>query len=118
MTKRTMSKKESYLQKKVLKKLKTEVGGFWTNIHGGPFQRKGLPDIIGTVEGYFIAIELKVGNNEPTEIQEETLRRIKEEGKAFAFWSTDADRVIRRVKKYIERRKKAESRKHGKRNRA
>jgi len=60
--------KESQYQKKVLRKLRAR-GGFWINVHGGPYQMAGLPDIIGCRDGQFYGIELKVGDNKPSDRQ-------------------------------------------------
>ena len=36
------------------------IGGWWLNFHGGdPFMPRGLPDIIGCLNGRFIALEAK-----------------------------------------------------------
>lgn len=65
-------KPESRLQKKIQGALK---GAFprslFFKIWGGPFQVKGLPDLIGFVDGRFIAIEVKMPNKNLTLYQEE-----------------------------------------------
>lgn len=42
--------------------------------------RRGMPDIIGCVSGTFVAIELKVGGNTATPLQEVYLDRISSAG--------------------------------------
>jgi len=54
-----MQKKETKLQKEIKKALKRNVGGFWIKIHGGPFQKAGMPDLLGCVCGRFFALEVK-----------------------------------------------------------
>jgi len=95
---------ESSLTNNIKKKLKKEVGGVWIKVHGGPRQRKGLPDLHGTVEGLSIWIEIKVPGNKPTKLQEETMKEINEVGKALAFYTTSTEDAVNRVKEYIERR--------------
>jgi hypothetical protein len=49
---------ESALQKRVLKRLEA-FGGFWSKTWGGPYARPGVFDIVGCLNGCFVAIELK-----------------------------------------------------------
>jgi Holliday junction resolvase len=44
------------------------------------YGRAGIPDFICCVNGYFLAIECKAGNNEPTLLQERELDRIIKAG--------------------------------------
>lgn len=97
---------ESSLTNNIKKKLKKEVGGVWIKVHGGPRQRKGLPDLHGTVEGFSIWIEVKVPGNSPTKLQEETIKELNEKGKALAFYTTSVEDAVNKVKEYIERRDK------------
>lgn len=48
------------------------------------FGRAGIPDIIGCMQGSFIAIECKAGKGQTTALQERELQRIKDAG-GFAF---------------------------------
>lgn len=40
----------------------------------------GVPDIVCCVQGYFLGIECKAGNNQPTALQERELQRIRDAG--------------------------------------
>lgn len=55
---------------------------FFAKIHGGPFQMNGLPDIVGCVEGRFIALEVKLpGEPHPlSRLQDYILDRIDKAG--------------------------------------
>lgn len=44
------------------------------------FGRAGIPDIIGCMDGHFIAIECKAGNGKTTALQERELDRIHNAG--------------------------------------
>ena len=66
MTKKKTYKKESDLVADMRKTLANWFGGRWIKIHGGPYQEKGLPDILGCLEGRFIAIEVKLPGKEKT----------------------------------------------------
>ena len=63
-----------------LKKILDEMG-IW---HFSPYQagmgRAGIPDIIGCLDGYFIAIECKAGKGTTTALQERELNRILNAG--------------------------------------
>lgn len=56
---------ESQITAKILSQLK-RLGGFWYKTHGGPFQVRGLPDIIGCYQGAFYGLEVKVPGRENT----------------------------------------------------
>ena len=71
---------ETPLQRRMRNALEREFGGFWGKTHGGPFPPAGIPDLVGVVDGYFIAIEVKVPGKEPSKIQIETIATIQEEG--------------------------------------
>jgi penicillin-binding protein-related factor A (putative recombinase) len=57
-------------------------GGFWIKVHGGPFQSRGIPDIIGCYKGQFIGFEAKKPASKPklTHLQAYTLNQIKAAG--------------------------------------
>jgi len=73
---------ESVLTKKILKALESEVGGWWMKVHGGPYQAAGVPDLLGCVNGKFIALEVKRPGNRRglTPLQAEVISQIKENG--------------------------------------
>lgn len=68
-------------------------------IHGGPYQRVGLSDIIGCCQGKFIAIEVKLPSKEGklTKSQEQFMQEINDAG-GFAFLSTSIDRSVKLMK--------------------
>jgi len=51
---------------------------------GNGFGRAGIPDIIGCMNGHFIAIECKAGKGKTTALQERELSAISNHG-GFAF---------------------------------
>lgn len=76
--------------------------GWWVKVHGGPMQQAGVPDILGCVEGRFVALEVKHpdGNHPVTALQEHTLKEISEaEGIAAVVRSVDEakDAVRQRI---------------------
>ena len=71
---------ESRLQARIQRALNKEVGGFWFKIWAGPFQRAGLPDIIGCTEGCFFGFEVKTQTGKPTKLQLHTLQLIRDAG--------------------------------------
>jgi Holliday junction resolvase len=67
---------EAKVKASVVKLLKKyEVYYFFPATHG--FGRSGVPDIICCLEGNFLAIECKAGNNKPTALQEREMQRIR-----------------------------------------
>lgn len=55
-------------------------GAFCFKVHGSAFQAKGLPDIVGCIDGRFFGIEVKVPGRDAEPIQRLQLRRIIEAG--------------------------------------
>lgn len=53
---------------------------FMFKVHGGPYQRAGVPDLIGCLEGKFIGLEVKVGKNDATALQAQTIEKIRQSG--------------------------------------
>ncbi|MCI6278084.1 MAG: VRR-NUC domain-containing protein [Clostridium sp.] len=63
--------------KKFLDKLpKTWYFKFWA----GPYSKSGIPDIIGCVNGKFIALEVKAENGRASELQKRNIRLIEQCG--------------------------------------
>jgi len=77
--------KEKDIVRKIKTMLERDFGGFWFKSHGGSFQRVGLPDLIGSVDGKFVAMEVK----KPSRVdrvsfnQEICLMEIKKMGQAI-----------------------------------
>lgn len=96
-------KPESRLQTKIQKALKEAFPrSWWRKIHGGQFQRKGIPDLIGCIGGFFVAIEVKCPGKERTvtPIQQVTIRDIKGAG-GVAFVATTVEEALHRALLYI-----------------
>jgi Holliday junction resolvase len=67
---------EKKVKDKIVKVLKEEgVYYFFPATHG--FGRSGVPDIVGCVNGYFLAIEVKAGTNKPTTLQVREIEAIR-----------------------------------------
>lgn len=70
---------ERWLQQEIVKRLKKmgpEV--WWLKVHGGPYQRSGVPDLLICFWGRFVAVELKKPGEklEATPAQKHELGRI------------------------------------------
>ena len=58
------------------------------------FGRAGIPDIIGCMDGHFIAIECKAGKGQPTLLQSRELGRIDMAGgKTFVLRETNTNEL-------------------------
>jgi hypothetical protein len=89
---------ETQLKIKVIKMLRKEFPDVWFfKVHD--MFRSGLPDLILCVHGRFCAIELKVGDNGPTKLQEYEIGKIVEAcGYARVCWSVEeARRVVKQI---------------------
>jgi len=55
---------ESSLVRRIIKALKKAYpNDTWYKIHVGPFQERGIPDVIGCHNGRFVAMEVKTPEN-------------------------------------------------------
>jgi hypothetical protein len=74
---------EGRLVKKMINFLNSNYPGWWQKIHGGPFQVRGIPDILGCYEGWFVSIEAKMDYNEASPLQVKQGKAIR---KARGIW--------------------------------
>ena len=90
---------EKIVKDKVVSVLKSEeVYYFFPATHG--FGRSGDPDIVCCVNGKFLAIECKAGNNKPTALQIREIESIRRnQGVAVVVDETNWDMVRDLVKK-------------------
>lgn len=87
---RTMKSRESSLQRKVKDYLKAH-GGWLFKVHGGPYQKSGVPDILYLYKGILYGFELKRDEKEePSELQKLNIRQINENGGvASVVWTLE-----------------------------
>lgn len=94
---------EARLQTKIQKAIKQEFpNSFVFKTHGGPFQMKGVPDLILCIYGFFIAIEVKVPGREDTltAIQKNAIERINKSG-GYAFMSTSVEDSLEKIADFL-----------------
>lgn len=71
------------MQLKIRKRLRKEFeGSWWVKFWGGPFTPKGVPDLLGCVDGRFFALEVKrpVASSKPSPMQIEVMKDITKSG--------------------------------------
>ena len=72
------------LEKQVENQIKKwlEQNNYWYfKVHGGPFQKTGVPDIIACMNGRFVAIEVKRSDGGiVSELQKAQIQKIKDSG--------------------------------------
>lgn len=95
--------KEASLTKKIRIKLKEKFGGCFYKIPGGPHMVVGFPDLVGVIDGYMIAIEVKLPGKEGnlTARQEYVIKELSETGKCLAFVTSSAEDAILKVGEYL-----------------
>lgn len=82
-----MSQNETKIQRQVQDYLKS-IGAYCFKVHGSIYMRAGMPDVICCLNGLFIGIETKDGDNIPSELQKAHIRQIKKAGGlAFVAYS-------------------------------
>lgn len=87
---------EAEVVRRMMKVLNALPGVYCLRTHGGSFQQKGTPDIIGSAHGHFFAIEAKrSATEEPTEAQWYNLEKFEEAGGAtFVSHDPKAQEVV------------------------
>lgn len=87
-----------------IKKYLKDRGAYCEKIWGGGFQSAGIPDIIACYRGYFVGIEVKVGKNQPSEIQKVKIKNIiKAGGFAKVVWTLDeVESLLNDIDKFID----------------
>ncbi|QIK57791.1 hypothetical protein G7059_08035 [Erysipelothrix sp. HDW6A] len=91
--------KETDLQKKCLRWCRDqEKNGYpivAVNQHGSAFASRGVSDILLNVNSKFVAIELKVGKNKPTELQTHFIERIQRaKGLTYVVYDYESFKTI------------------------
>lgn len=71
--------KESQFSKEVTTYLESK-GAIVNNQTGGMFSKVGVSDLLVCYKGYFIALELKVGNYKPDPLQISYLQKVRDAG--------------------------------------
>lgn len=74
---------EKTFENKIKKYLKGK-GCYCVKYFGNAYSTSGTPDILASVNGYFLAIEVKADNGKPTELQLEKIKEIRASG-GFAY---------------------------------
>lgn len=71
---------EAKVKGKVIQLLGAYPNIYWFMPVANLFTRAGVPDLVACLNGQFIGIECKAGNNTPTKLQELNLERIQTAG--------------------------------------
>ena len=75
--------KEKQFETKI-KKYLSDNGIFYVKFFANSMTKKGIPDVLACINGYFVAIEVKAQNGRPSELQLYQCRKIWDAG-GFAF---------------------------------
>ena len=74
---------EKQFENKVKNFLKDQ-GAYFVKFFANNYTKKGVPDILACVGGYFVGIEVKAQNGHPSELQIYNIEQIRKAG-GFAF---------------------------------
>lgn len=74
---------EKAFENKIKMMLKSN-GCYFVKFFANRMTKVGVPDILASVNGYFVGIEVKAQNGRPSELQLHNVRKIRESG-GFAF---------------------------------
>ena len=70
---------EGKVKKEVVAYLNERGAYYFFPVTGG-YGRSGVPDIVACLNGRFVGIECKAGDNQPTALQEKNLKAIRSAG--------------------------------------
>ncbi len=97
---------ESGLQRRIRKALEKEFkGSFWFKIHGNKYTPIGMMDLLGCVEGYYCALEIKKPGEVPRPIQHERMQQIANAG-GLAGWVDTEEEAIELVREFIREKQR------------
>ncbi len=99
-----MAKKpETRLQMRIQKELCRTYGRrLWLfKVHGGPFQKAGIPDLVGCVDGLFFALEVKMPGETPKPIQHAMITLIQISGGLAAYVDT-VESAVSKIQDLVE----------------
>lgn len=74
---------EKQFENKVKKYLGSR-GAYYVKFFGNNFTKRGVPDIMASVNGHFVGIEVKAEDGTPSDLQIYNIKKIREAG-GFAF---------------------------------
>lgn len=63
-----------------IKKWLAANGAYYVKFFANGYTRRGVPDILASVNGYFVGIEVKAQNGRPEDLQFENVREIRKSG--------------------------------------
>ena len=88
--------KESVVQKRLMDAIEEEFPGVYLRkIHQSRYSHAGIPDLLGCIDGFFFAIEVKKTDGSTTKLQDRELKLIYEAGGLALICSgTDEIRMI------------------------
>lgn len=97
-----MSNPETRLQQSIIRRLQSEVGGWWVKYHGSAITRAGIPDILGGCEGFFFAFEVKTPKGKTTKIQDYTIQELNDSGAGKAHVVDNPDDAVKIVQDALQ----------------
>lgn len=76
-----------------------EQGAYFVKFFANNYTKKGVPDILACINGYFVGIEVKAQNGHPSELQLYNIEQIrKADGFAFVLYPSGYEQF----KEFIE----------------
>lgn len=98
-----MAGPEKLFENKVKNYLNSLPNCWYLKIWGGGFMKAGIPDIVGVINGKFVAIELKAQNGVASELQKRNIRLINEcGGLGFILYPSQFENFKQEVTKLYE----------------
>ena len=89
-----LNRSEKNIQTDILKKLRKIPNSWWFKCHD--LITAGVPDILGAIEGKFIAIEVKKPGEVPTVLQKQVIHEMNKAG-IYAFWDDNTKLVMEKI---------------------
>ena len=82
--------REATIQRNIVRYLK-DLGAWCLKVHGSPYQRAGVPDLLCCHKGRFYAFEVKRPGERPTPLQSHELQQVQTAGGVSAVVTSVED---------------------------
>lgn len=91
---------EADIVRKMMATLNAIPGVYCLRTHGGSFQQKGTPDVLGCAHGHFFAIEAKrTSKDQPSTAQKYVLKKFSQAGgRVFVSHDPNVKEVVSWIK--------------------
>lgn len=94
---------EKKFENRVKKWLDGLMDTWYFKVHGSAVQKSGVPDIVASINGLFVGLEIKSDEGRLSELQKATLYRMRRKGAlVFVVCPSNFDKISRQLEELAE----------------